>query len=458
MELRFMKINIIDPSSTEFNRGSFCYAPYLLYNGLKEAGNEVVLTETFISEDLDKIASADAYVICLWSYPQFEAALLLAQMIPFSTGNKQVYYVGYKHFAESLGLPYVDSLLGFDPLQDKTFLRSAMQAYPRYYKDFKRLLLSDCDMHLQSLEKGEKVYPLFTTYGCPNGCAFCPSTENCGLTRVQLSVEETVSLLERCYSIGVKSIHFTDEDFFFNIDRAASILQQVAHLDFHFIALGSSRKVKRFVDKYGIDFIKSTGLEVVEVGFETAAEDLSHDMGFGKSVDFCRQLAEIQHTLPFKIFWLVQTFFPGETIKSLNETGLFMQQFGFSKDEVVGRLRTNGTTGGLGQFFQPYVGLKIYKDLDGIFLTERPIRLVPSYIPQSFLDSKITGISRKTELLDAAFIWSDIYNVSTEMRELLFQKIQVGDTISKHLAGLPVFETTKKAISLAILSRFSIII
>jgi len=448
-----MKINIIDPSSTEFNRGSFCYTPYLCYIGLSELGHEVTLMESFIPENINNAPDADIQLICLWSYPQIECCILLQQLLPFEKGKDNVYFVGYTSLIEAYGFRHIGlsekSCCG-DLMRNKSFLTLALQNYPEYYGRFNRLLLSDCDMHLQTLEKGEKVYPLFTSYGCPNGCVFCPSTINCNKERIVLDLMDVENLTDNCIHDGIHYIHFTDEDFFFDIERAEMILQSLEDRDMHLIALGSAKNVKDYIDKYGTETIQKSGLEVIEIGFESASPELSVRMGAGKSLSDCEALAEIQDRLPCKIFWLVQTFFIGETISTLNETGRFMCKYGFEMNEVVGRLRTNGTKGGLGQFFQVYDGTPIYNKAlqNGVKLTERPIRLIPSYIPNSFLDSIINSV--QPENMADALPWLKLYNLSFNIKSLV-----EGRTIRNH------FVNTKNPINtiltFAILARLEVI-
>lgn len=453
------KIVIIDPSSTEFNRGSFCYAPYLLYNGLKETTDwDITLFETFRPEDFDTIPTdADAYFICLWSYPQIEACFLLAHFLPISVSRDLVYFVGYSGLIQQNGLRHIKAFLGFDPLQNAVFLKNAMQGYPKYYSHFKRLLLSDCDMHLKSKENGVPVYPLFTAYGCPNNCAFCPSTVNCGRKRIELSLEETKALLESCWNDNIRYIHFTDEDFFFEIERAHEILTflQSNNLNFKMIALGSAEKVYAFILRYGHAVIKEAGLEIIEIGLETADEELAKKMGKIKIVDTCHKLGRIQQETDIDIFWLTQTFFPGETLTTLNETGKFLIEFGYDINEVVGRLRTNGTKGGLGQFFQPYHGTKIYKRLssEGIGLTERPVRLIPSWIPYTFLRSKIQ--QNNIEQIKAACPWLILYNVFDILDEIGIPEI--GNTIMSYISGCSASQIMKRCIYFAILARMNVI-
>jgi len=259
-------------------------------------------------------------------------------------------------------------------------------------------------------------------------------------------------MLDECMQDDIKYIHFTDEDFFFDIDRAYNILRHLDGKGMHLIALSSASAAWKFIDKYGSLILKDAGLEVMEIGFESAAESVSGKMGVGKSLSDCEKLARIQHELPFSIFWLVLTFFPGETITSLNETGNFLRKYGFEESEVVGRLRTNGTKGGLGQFFQPYHGLGLHKSLaqNGLFLTERPIRLIPSYVPNTFLDSRIKKINMN--LADTATPWLELYNV-----KLTASDLTLGTSLRDYVIGKPMYQTIKTAIAFAIFARMGVI-
>ena len=54
-----------------------------------------------------------------------------------------------------------------------------MKHLPDVLHMFKYGLMSDCDLHIKSDDK-RPVYPLFTSYGCPNNCMFCPIPPNRG--------------------------------------------------------------------------------------------------------------------------------------------------------------------------------------------------------------------------------------------------------------------------------------
>lgn len=459
-----MQIIIIDPSSTEFNRGSFCYAPYILYCGLKTLGNDVLLYETFRPEDLDQIEAAiddekpDAIIVTLWSYPQIETSVLLAEFIPYMKGVK-VHFMGYNPLIKHLGLPSIKEVIGEDPFESTAFLEMALANYPTYFKDFDRLLLSDCDMHLAIKETGQTVYPLFTTFGCPNGCAFCPATVNCGRKRTELSFNFVYEMFYKCSYQGIRYIHLMDEDFFANIDRANGILQFLKGKGFCLNALSSSSQLVRYINKYGVQTIEDAGLEIIEIGLETADEDVAKNMGAAKNRDKCEQLLHLVKGTSINLFWLVMTFFPGETIGSLNRTGDFMRAHGYETHEVVPRLRTNGTKGGLGQFFQPYHGTPIYEGLreQGVFLTERPIRLLPSYLPSSFVNDVIKEVH--IERLPMAKPWLKMYNLTNKewvIHDLNMAPapVSIGKVLSTHQTKYQMMRT---AMFLAILARWRVI-
>jgi len=146
---------IIDPSSPEFNRGSFCYLPYIFYAYLKTRGLNVLLLEDFNCSQIDDVPEAEDYFVGLWSYPQIDNALVINRFL-----RKKPFFFGYYPLIEKLKLKERRIL--------ENEILTGIETYVNFYHDFAHILLSDCDMHLRKYEG--QVYPLFTSYGCPNGC------------------------------------------------------------------------------------------------------------------------------------------------------------------------------------------------------------------------------------------------------------------------------------------------
>lgn len=391
---------IIDITYSEFNRGGYGYLPYILYSALKEKGYNVEINEDFTLPQTKELPEAKEYLIALWAYPQIDLATVLYKFIP----SDNVSFFGYYPLIDHLNFPK-------KIISNDTILLG-IKNYPKYFKDFKYLLLCEDDMHLAKYDG--IVYPLFTSYGCGNGCAFCPLTVNCQYKRIELSAQEAIESLQNCYNLGVRNIHFTDDDFFHNTDRAFQILLGVYGLDMKFIALGTVGKVQKFLDKHGERPLKEAGIKIIEIGLETADEtvaSLMHKPKANKYVKLYNSLKEID------IFWLTLSFFPGETISSLNTTGLFLSKYGHNPEDMYSRIATNSSEGGLGQFMQLYHGVREYEKLKnlGIHINDRPIRLLPSFVPHSFLESKI---KKHRSIKDSDLKWFKPYKVNPHKYEI----------------------------------------
>jgi len=385
---------IIDPTYAEMNRGSYGYLPYLLYGGLKEQGYNVQLFEDFTIPDLDNLPEAKHYYVALWAYPQIDTVFVLNK---FLKGNFS--FFGYYPLIDHLKLPkYV--------VPDEIILKG-VTSFPKYYYNHTQILGCDCDLHLQKYEDGAQVYPLFTAYGCPNRCSFCPATVNCNYKRIEAPLPDVYDSLDYCISKGYMNIHFLDEDFFHNPGRAYSILSHVFDKGMKFIALATVTKVQKFINLFGEEALIRSGVKIVEVGFETADETIAKSMHKQTKDKYLKLRESLKET---DIFWLTLTFFPGETIQSLNKTGDFLKQYGHKVEDVCSRIATNSTEGGLGQFMQIYHGVEDYNDLmdRGIHLTSRPLRLLPSFVPHSFLASEIKKVN---PIKEEHLKWFEIYRV-----------------------------------------------
>lgn len=382
------RILVIDPTSPEPNRGSFCYLPYIFHNFLNTLnGVQVEIKENFTLPEMDGISQShyDSIFVALWSYPQIEFCNYIHRTF------KNAVFFGYRPLIQRQGLPFADV--------KASMIRIGIRQYPENYHKFEHLLLSDCDQHI--VKKGEPpitMIPMFTSYGCPRGCKFCSATVNTRQYRVELLELDVFPMLRKCHLEGRHAIHFTDEDFFFDTERALSILCNAVEISdqWQFIALAHLDTLEKFINR--MDRMRRPTrrdaiwkcLRLVEVGLESADSGLACKMG-KRNINAADKPVSVARRCPAKILWLTMTFFPGETIGSLNRTGQFLQEWGLNPDEMSPRIVTNGTRGGLGQFFQYYDGCGIDESelaQLGQVLTDRPMRLLPSFVPYSFLDSR----------------------------------------------------------------------
>ena len=474
-------IAMLDLASPEVNRGSFCYLAYLLHSAFTSPRcpdiTSVRLWEEFRVSDLDgimeELQAADTVLIGLWSYPQIDAAMLLNRFL-----KNKCYFYGYYPLIEVLGLNqmrYTDEhlILGMD-----TYPRAVVS------KVFQYDLLSDCDKHLKDNAKRtvsgvtDKMVPFFTSYGCSMGCAFCSATVNCEKKVLYTSLTSALFSLAHFNNHGRTSIHFTDEDFFLKPTRAATILLQAYTMNqnFEFIALGGMHSVRKFC-QYVIDELSEGAqariwrvLKLIEIGLETVDPALAQAMGKQgrSSAENAILLKSLVHC---PILWLTVTFFPGETIGSLNATGAFLKEHGFDPTNLVDRIATNGTEGGLGQFFQYYEGAGLTMqefEASGVVLSQRPMRLIPSFIPYSFLQSRfcidIQQLNARYEDMSYWFVAYGLPGVPHKLCELINNNdgndtaSHKEATVQEMVTGAPDLLTySNDCIAIAIMARLGIL-
>jgi len=405
MEQKSSRIIIIDPTSTEFNRGSFCYLPYIVFSYYKDYC-DAELWEDFTAAQIDNIPPEDEVLVALWSYPQVD----LCKTIYRFSASRKIKFFGYTPLVKWAGLP----LKVFTPAR----IKQGIVSYANYVSlgAFYHILLSDCDMHLNKYDG--IVYPLFSSYGCPRKCTFCPSCVASEHRRLCIHLDDVEIMLSTMYNRGIRNIHFTDEDFFMIHKRTHEVLKIAKRIgDFNFIALAHLDTLKKFVEEYGPECLKEFGVRLVELGFETADPALAKSMKKGKSL---QEYIDVYTAVKdyTDIFWLCLTFFPGETITTLNETGKFLREYGSKPEDLYDRIKTNSTEGGLGQFFQPYPGTPGFEDLPslGHQIEDRPVRLMPSFLPDSFLNDEIEWAYKdgfRSTIPDKVWEWTEVYNLPT---------------------------------------------
>lgn len=417
------KVLVLDPTSPEPNRGSFCYLPYLAVMGMKRENqlSEITFKEDFTLAGLDEVQKEqwDNVFIALWSYPQIAFCEYLNRVF-----KGKALFFGYYPMIEYLGLPYA--------VVEEDEILYGMAEYPKNYKNFKHLLLSDCDQHIAG-DRNIEVVPLFTSYGCDRGCTFCSAAANCRHQRLVLPVDNVEKMLCECFNQLKWNIHFTDEDFLYDTERAYKILKFATQLtdQWQFIALAHLNTLDRFIDfvQQGDPAVAERIWKCVrlfEVGLETASATVAKEM-HKRGESGVEKASAVWEKCPVPILWLTMTFFPGETIGTISETGHFLEKYGLAKEQMTPRLVTNGTRAGLGQFFQPYHGVdKNFSALrkDGVLLSHTPMRLVPSFVPRSFLESRFApaGDSLESEELD---FYVDVYGLNLgDRREKVNAHIQ----------------------------------
>jgi hypothetical protein len=378
------KVYIVDFSAggEVVRGGTFANSGSLLYSAIKDDPElEVKFLEDITPFRLYRMPRADEYVFQVWGYGQIDSVKWAVSEIP---GKKS--FIGYTPFADLVELP-------IDERWTNENIKKGMANLPNIFDDLEFGLMSDCDLHIKSDDK-RKVFPLFASAGCPNKCAFCPvpAVKDKWL---QLTVDEAKDAIRRTFIRG-NNIHFMDEDFFLDTKYAVELIHFMHDLQATIVAMGGMRikwialasvpSFARTLKELGEDYLVEAGLFLAEIGLESSNAKLRASMN--KTGDSTQLEYILENSKKINKFWLTVTLFPGETITTLNDIGNFLKLHGTQADMHGDRLVTNGNVGGLGQFFQRYYGTTMYEPSSelGWVLEERPIRLSPSFIPNSLLE------------------------------------------------------------------------
>lgn len=425
---------IIQPSTYERNLGGICYMPYWVYSFYRSGNIPVEIHEDVTVREMDSILQSynksDFFIIDLSSYPQIDLALIFYKEL-----CKKQYlcqFVGYKPLIEKYNLPYIT--------ENVDLLKGCFNSI-FYLEETKFGLLSDCDNHLKQIGETKKVVPLFLSVGCKRACPFCYCTGT-NYPYGFMDKEQIKKVIDYCESKKY-NIHFCDENFYYH-DEIEFIIEYLKTKHIKYIALTDSLILSHIVEgKFYFtekDLLESGNI-LNEIGLEVVEESA---------------LKKAQNIKPLlnsklKLFWLTMTFLPDDTIKNQNKTGQFLKKYGYKYDELLERIRTNSTVGGLGQFYQIYDGLKGSESCrkSGVELTERATRLSPSYIGDTYL-SEIP--KRNSHINEEDFKWFELYGINEGQVTEVFYSIDGKENVRRISKMQP-----DNLIIIAILARLNII-
>lgn len=455
------KIAIIDVGTGETVRSTMGYDGFILYAAMKDdPSREVTFFDDCTPYQIFLAPRFDVYIVHVWNYHQLPILNWIRTQMP---GEK--FFIGYSGFKELTSVPF------YPGWTDETIIEG-IKKLPELYNGPSDLKYSglrcDCDHHI-STDDTRPVFPLFLSYGCPCQCSFCPvpvCRAGSKDARLALNVDEAMAVVEAVVETE-KNIHFFDEDFF--IDRAFTkeIIPRFIQLQrrrvsegkqpFKWIALTTVPTLANAIRDFGQDALIEAGLFLAEMGLESNDPDIRKLMKKTGSADQIGFI--IENGDKINKLWLALTFFPGETITTLNNMGEFLMVYGLDPDQTGDRLLTNGNICGLGQFFQWYHGTSSYDITrkEGLLLeANQPLRLVPSYIPQSFLDCKPQLVVHPADKWVSKFSTAvSIYNLD----KYDFGNLQLDGTLTiDEIRKTCDIDTGDLMIYLALLARFGYII
>lgn len=190
-------------------------------------------------------------------------------------------------------------------------------SFPAYHLFPERKLNLMVDAH--GLDTRGKYMEVFTSRGCPYQCIYCHKMFGKRFRgRSAENVLKEISLLYQEY--GIREIHFEDDCFNFDINRAKKILDLL-------IASGMDLSIRfpnglraDYVDEDLISKMKRAGVYQISIGVETASPRIMKKIRKVLNLKKVEETVELalRHGLTVRGFFMIG--FPGETKKEIMQT------------------------------------------------------------------------------------------------------------------------------------------
>jgi radical SAM superfamily enzyme YgiQ (UPF0313 family) len=178
--------------------------------------------------------------------------------------------------------------------------------------------------HLVDLHKyrpgGEDTTPIYSSRGCPFNCNFCSKVT--GRTYRVIPVQQVVEEIEDVIKLSFHNIVFGDDDIAIQPKRVKELMTAIMDMGLKF----RLNQDARIIDEEAIDLARRAGCQEISFGIETGSQRMLDLMNKRTTVDANKKaiLVTKEHGLKAKAYFLVN--FPGEDIKSVEETLKFAEE------------------------------------------------------------------------------------------------------------------------------------
>lgn len=192
---------------------------------------------------------------------------------------------------------------------------------------------------------GKSVTTIMTSRGCPSVCGFCCKTYKHVRMRSADKIIEEIKYLRNTF--GYEALAFCEDVFILDRERVERICACLYDMSIIWRCLVRAD----LIVKYGPDFIKmmaDSGCTDISMGIESGSNKILKTINKGESVDTIKfAIRMIQRAgIRAKGFFIVGL--PGETMETLQETELFIQEMGLDNLDV--------------KIYQPYPGSPIWEN------------------------------------------------------------------------------------------------
>ncbi len=258
-------------------------------------------------------------------------------------------------------------------------------------RDITRIREYKNDIHILPYAKDIAV-DVITSRGCPFNCSYCTSPSLYGRKVRFRSPENVVSEIEEITDYyGIRNIHFHDDCFLLDSERAKEICQLIINhkLDIKWICLASIPSLLK--SEKILPIMKKAGCVGIEIGLESCDENVLRAMNKQQSIEEVLQVDNLLKRNGIAPLYLMISFHPAETLNTSNKNVQLLKKIVDKKIKIVDYLKAVHLPYSFGQFATPYKGTEFEKTAkrDGICFIESGSdynRQRVNFIPYSFLN------------------------------------------------------------------------
>jgi radical SAM superfamily enzyme YgiQ (UPF0313 family) len=173
--------------------------------------------------------------------------------------------------------------------------------------------------HLTPQQAHARYAPVFTSRGCPFGCIYCQHIfgRQIRYRSPQAVLDQIAYLVETC---NVREIHFEDDSFNVDLERAKQIFDLIARAGFG-IKIAFPNGVRAdFVDPKFMAKAKAAGVYSIAFGIEAVSPRIHKMIHKGLKIEKVTQAIDLTHKYGIWSIGFFMLGFPGETREEMQQT------------------------------------------------------------------------------------------------------------------------------------------
>ena len=188
------------------------------------------------------------------------------------------------------------------------------------------------------------IAPIMVTRGCPYPCTFCAGNLVSGKKIRRRSIDSVLSeIIMLKKDFGIKEFHIIDDNFTMDAEYTKDFLRRLKALD-----LGMSWAVPNGVRMDSLDeemlrLMKEAGLYLISLGIESGSDDVLRSMKKGITTGKMRSCIKMIDAAGIDMAGFFILGFPGETVRTMNETVKFAAQLPLKRANFFTYLPFPGT-------------------------------------------------------------------------------------------------------------------